>query len=373
MASIYEFQHAVKQAILSSNKRNVNSSLEAANDSPDQLMQPPADAYMPYGILDFTGVITNSATTTAAPNTKVAGASADALDIFMNRLELRDAVGGQQRTYLTSRVHIEEAERLCLNLPTPAAGYESYNLAGFYPRPAPPSLKPGNTTIRAQLKFPYGSLSPGEGCYVVFGVPALSTVYASTHLTAKYTVAYREAYSTALAGSWAVKSIKPQQFGSGINDIAQYIPESMSPQFVDFTHATVTPTSTSTTATFTQSLFQAAKWNSLQDTLASIVASTQGYPDVANPTPNYGTLPACTSDVVPFSTHGQRPLIWNLALSQATILYALLAQYDGPAGGVAATPAQDTTQPALVDVAASHVSGAGPATARNTVMGRKVA
>ncbi|MCI4332055.1 MAG: hypothetical protein L3K19_09480 [Thermoplasmata archaeon] len=375
MGAVYSWQQAIKESGLGSNKRFSTTNYVAGQDTSDQLVQPPKGYYLPYFIIDFSMVVTNTATTTNTPASTVAGATTDVLDLFINRLELKDAIGGIQRTQLTNRVDIEEAERIALNLPFYAvpfngtsATYAAYNLPGAYPRAAPPTIAgSGTATITASLRVPYGSDVPGEGCYVVFSMPQPSAVYSTATFSAP-TVGFREAYHPHASGAWAFQSVRPPVINSGIQDVAQYIPENQSPYFVDFTHATVTTTSGTSTNTFTQSLFQAPGLNRLQDTTYSIIeANTLGYPDVANPLPNYGTVANCVSDVVPFSTHGLRPIIWNLNIaSNSTQLDMVIAQFSGKQAAIAPSPAEPTKGVAKVAVGADHQPSAGPSTIRDT-------
>ena len=376
MGALYSWQQAIKEAGLGSNKRLGSASYVQGQDIPDQLVQPPKDYYLPYFIMDFTLTVTNTASTTNTPASTIAGATTDVLDLFISRLELKDAIGGIQRTQLTNRVDIEEAERVAFNLPYYAvpyngtsATYAAYNLPGAYPRAAPGTIAGSTATkFQASLRVPYGSDTPGEGCYVVFSLADPSKVYTTNATFSSTVVTFREAYHPHASGAWSFQTVRPTVFSSGIQDIAQYIPENLSPYIVDFTHATVTTTSTSSTNTFDQSLFQAPGFNQLQDTLYSIQESnTFGYPDIANPLPNYGTVANCVSDVVLFNTRGLRPLIWNLdILSGSTQLDMVVSQFTGKQSAIAPSTPEPTNAPAKTDVAAAHVPNAGPATIRNS-------
>ena len=376
MGKFYAYAQAVKSQGLACNKRFSTTSLDRGQDTPDQLMQPPEAEYMPYGIIDFATTLKNTGSTTATPNSKVAGATTDVADLWMNRLELKDAVGGQQRSLLKNRVDIEEMERITFNLPAPVSGLNGYNLPGLYPRNAPPTIAPGATkTVYGSIQFPWGSLGAGEGCYVVFGFPLLSTVYPTADdITVKDSVAYREVYHPDLPGAWAWQSVKPSILGPQLQDVAAYFPLAISPDYVDFTHATVTTTSTSSTNTFDQSLFQAPGLNELQDNIQSIIRSSlTGYPDVATRTPNYGTVANCLTDTVLFSTKGKRPSIWNIDLLQQTALDMLMGEYKGPAGSIPSGTPSAKLAPADIEKAAPHVQGAGPTTVQTMAGARRVA
>lgn len=375
MGAIYSWQQTAKESGLGSNKRFGTTNYVAGQDTQDQLVQPPEGYYLPYFIVDFNYVLTNSATTSATPASTVAGATTDVMDLFVSRLELKDAIGGQQRTQVTNRVDIEEMERLAFNYPlysvpygTTSATFAAYNLPGSYPRPAPGNVPgSGSLTIQASLRVPFGSDNPGEGCFVVMNIPALTSVYA-TGVTGALTVTFREAYHPSLKGAWAFQTVKPNVFSSGIQDVAPNVPQNMSPYLCDFTHATVTTTSGVSTNTFTQSLFQAPGLNRLQDNAYSIIESNMfGYPDVANPLPNYGTVANCVSDVVPFSIHGKRPSIWNLNVAaNSTQLDMLFAGFTGHLSPVPPSPPMPTTTPDKAAQSAGHVPNAGPAGVRST-------
>jgi hypothetical protein len=376
MGAVYSWQQTIKESGLGSNKRRGTGSFVAGQDTEDQLVQPPKSMYLPYFTLDFQYTLTNGATTSAVPATTVGGATTDVLDLFIARLELKDQVGGQMRTQVTNRVDIEEMERLSFNYPYYAvpydgtsATYAAYNLPGTYPRAAPPTIAgSGSAVVNASLRVPYGSDAPGEGCFVVFNIPALTTVYATGVTANNPIVTFRENYHPNARGAWAWQTVKPQVLSTNVQDVAPSIPENMSPYFVDFTHASVTTTSGTSTNTFTQSLWQAPGWNQLQDTVYSLEeAQAVGYPDVANPLPNYGTVANCVSDAVVFSTHGLRPVIWNLNLvSNSTQLDMLIGQFSGQLSPIAPAPPEPTTSPAKVDVSANPVPNAGPATIRST-------
>jgi hypothetical protein len=376
MGAVTTWQESVKEGGLGTNKRYSTTNYALGQDTTDQLVQPPADMYMPFFLIDFAVTLTNSATTTATPSGTVAGATADVLDLFISRLELKDSIGGIQRTQLTNRVDIEEMERLAFNYPfyavpfnTTSATYAAYNLPGAYPRPAPPNVPAsGTASVVASLRVPYGSDHPGDGCYVVFNMPALSVLYGASVSASGLTVGFREMYHPNVKGAWSFQTVKPPVVNAGIQDIAQYIPENLSPYFVDFTHATVTTTSTSSTNTFTQSLWQAPGWNQLQDNVYSIQeAQYIGFPDAANPLPNYGTVSNCVSDVVPFSTHGLRPNIWNLNIvGNSTQLDMVVSQFSGTLAAIKPSAPEPTNAPAKTEVAAQHVGNAGPATIRQT-------
>lgn len=376
MGAVFAWQHAIKEHGLGTNKRFSTTNYVQGQDTQDQLVQPPADKFLPYFIIDFSIVVSNSNTTSLAPASTVAGATTDVLDLFISRLELKDAIGGLQRTQLTNRVDIEEAERLAFNLPlysVPAGGtnatFAGYNLPGAYPRAAPPNIPAsGSSTITASLRVPFGSDQPGRGCFVVFAIPTLATVYGAGGTSSALTVTFREAYHPYASGAWSFQTVKINALNSGIQDIAPNIPENLSPYFVDFTHAGVTTTSTVSTNTFTQSLFQAPGLNRLQDNVYAIQeAAYTGYPDIANPLPNYGTVANQVTDVVPFTPHGLRPLIWNLNLvSSSTNLDLVVGQFTGKHAAIGPPDPERVTQPAKTDVAAPQITGAGPATIRNT-------
>lgn len=176
---------------------------------------------------EFTSYLTATATVATQVNNP-AGQAIDVLDEFLDQLQVGPAPNANARSSIETRESAEEVERICFNLP--------YS----YPRPAPHSFTAtaGTASDSAVLLVPIG----GPAASVRVHVPSITGVYtASVTGTVSVTVhAIIGSVSTVIT----FQDGQTGQLAVGRNDLSNYFPANLSPDYLSMVGDTVTSVTT---------------------------------------------------------------------------------------------------------------------------------
>ncbi len=167
------------------------------------------------------------ASAVVTPNTSTtAVAGTDILDIVTSGYEVTNGVGGTARCKTITRAGVEEAERLYIGPPVATAPW-------IYPRATAATFTATTAATTTNIRF-FVPAAGGEACKVKFYYPGAGKAYTtSSAITSIVTSFYLYAVPTISDVTTSFHEVATPTLGVGQQDMRPYLPEFMSPDFME--------------------------------------------------------------------------------------------------------------------------------------------